>query len=116
MRQIAEGSKIIDFCRDLNKNFILFFYESAIYKVFTALNRFFKNTVLKSANESVFVNTGKKIARRASLGGMGLFFVLVVIFNTTAMVALSKNIDIFSICARVFFLVLGMVLMWWRRA
>lgn len=116
MGQIIENSKIIYFCGNLNKNLILFFYESAIYRIFTAFNRFFKNTILKNTPESVFINSGKKMAMGVSLRGVGLFLVLVVVFNTAVMMALEKEIDIFSICARAFFLVLGVGLIWRRRA
>lgn len=115
MNQVIGNSKIINFCKNLNKNLILYFYNSATYKIFIAFNKFFRNRVLKCADESIFVKTTKKIAAGIKVRNIGLFVILVVIFNTLAMIALGKEIDIFSICTRVFFLILGVILILRRR-
>jgi hypothetical protein len=114
MKEI-EDSKIIGFCKEVNKNILLYFYDSKAYKAFSALNAFFGKTALKNANGSIFVKAAKKIAGETKPKDIGLFIVLVVIFNTSAVIVLGKEIDIFSVSARIFFFLLGIFLIFKRR-
>ena len=110
MKQLITESKIVSFCKNLNKNIILYFYNSATYRIFITFNKFFRNTVLKGADESIFVKTAKKVAAEIKVRDIGLFVILVVMLNTLVMLAFRKEIDVFSICARIFFLLLGVIL------
>lgn len=115
MKEIIRGSKIISFCKNLNKNLLLFFFNSKTYKFFLALNRFFKNVILKNRTQSLFVKTAKKLTKSIAVKDIGLFIVLVTLFNTLAMFVLNRQIDIFSISARMFFFLLGIFLIFKRR-
>lgn len=110
MGQITENSKIINFCKNFNENLILFFYNSSTYKTFIGVNKFFKNRLLKNKRSSIFVRVVGKITSEVNLGDIGLFIILVVIFNTLAMVVFGREVDIFSIGARIAFFILGAIL------
>jgi len=97
------------------KKLLLFFYNSRLHKLVLGFNAFFKNSILKNADKSLIVNSFKKLAFKISLKDTGLFIVLVVVFNTLAMFALGKQIDIFSLSARIFFFVLGIALFFKRK-
>ena len=108
-------SMIITFFANFNKNLLRFFYESHVYKCFLKINVFFKGTFLKNTDKSLIVTSIKKIIKSIQPKDIGLFILLVVLFNTLAMIVLEKEIDIFSISARIFFFCLGMFLIFKRR-
>ncbi len=111
----VKESRISAFFANFNKNFLRYFYKSLVYKCFIKINIFFKNIFLKSMNKSLIVTSIKKISKNIELKDIGLFILLVVLFNTLVMVVLKKEIDIFSTSARVFFFLLGIFLIFKRR-
>lgn len=115
IKQFAAESKILNFSLNFNKNLLLYFYNSKIYECFKRFNRFFISAILNNAKNSLIVNKSKNILKYISLKDIGLFIVLIVIFNTLAMLFLEREIDIFSIGARVFFFCLGIFFIFKRR-
>lgn len=112
IKEISSGSKIIGFLKNLDKNILLYFYNSRTYKLFVFLNNSFKNIILKNVTESLFIKTARSMIKGIELKDIGWFIVLVVLFNTMAMAVLRKEIDIFSVSARIFFFCLGIFLVW----
>lgn len=110
LQRVFEGSGIINFFANLNANLLVCFYNSRTYAVFAGMSRFLKDPVGKNAGGSVVLNFARNIAKNTKMWDMGLFIVLVTVFNTLAMIFLRREIDIFSICARVAFFVLGVAL------
>lgn len=110
IKEIIRESKIISFFANFNKNLLSYFHNSKIYKSFLKLNIFFKDVILKNATKSIIIEKVKNIFKDIKLKDIGCFIVLVVLFNTLAMLFLGKEIDIFSKCARVFFFVFGIFL------
>ena len=111
----VKESRIIAFFANFNKNLLRYFYKSLVYKCFIKINLFFKNVFLKNTDKSIIINSLRKISRNIKPKDIGFFILLVILFNTLAMVALKKEIDIFSISARVFFFLLGIFLIFKRR-
>lgn len=109
IKQIIENSKIISFFADLNKNLLLYFYNSKIYRFFTKINSFFRD-ISKNIDKSIIIRSSRKMLKNITISDIGLFITLVILFNTLAMIVLKKEIDIFSITARIFFFLLGMFL------
>lgn len=105
----VKESRIIVFFADFNKNLLRFFYNSGVYKCFLKINVFFKDVFLKNTDKSLIVTSIKKIIKSIQPKDIGLFILLAVLFNTLAMIVLGKEIDIFSISARIFFFILGIV-------
>ncbi len=103
-------SRIVRFFACFNKNLLLYFYNSGIYKLFVKIKVFFRSAVLKNADESVIIKSTRKVLQEVKLRDIGWFIILVVLFNTLAMVFLGKEIDVFSTAARVFFFALGVIL------
>ena len=110
IKEIISESKIIGFLKNLDKSILLCFYNSKTYKLFVFLNSSFKNIFLKNATKSLFMKIAKSVIKKTGLKDVGWFIVLVLLFNTLLMLGFKKEIDMFSICARVFFLILGLVL------
>lgn len=104
------GYEIIGFFADFNKNLLNYFYKSLVYKCFTKINAFFKDVFLKNMDKSLIVLSVKKIIKNIELKDIGLFILLVALFNTLAMVFMGKEIDVFSISARAFFFLLSVFL------
>ena len=110
IKQIVSESKIVNFFKRINTEMLLCFYKSRIYGIFIKLLNFFKEQISKNIDKSVIIKGVKYVFKNVSLGDLGYFIILVVIFNTLVMLVLKKEIDIFSICARVFFFCLGVLL------
>ena len=110
IKQVVSESKIIKFCANLNKNLLLYFYNSQIYQFFIKIHNFFVNSILKNVNKSLIISSTKNISKHIKLKDIGWFIVLVVLFNTLAMMFLKKEIDVFSVSARIFFFLLGIIL------
>ena len=103
-------SKILSFLSTLNKRLILYFYGSFTYKTFLKMNGFFKNRILQNTNESFFIRLLRGVRKRCNASDAGLLIILVLVFNTLIMFKSGRQIDIFSIVARVFFLSFGVFL------
>ena len=99
-----------DFFVNFNRNLLLFFYKSGTYRLFLRINAFFKNSILKNTDKSLIINSTRKAVSNIRLKDIGVFIFLVVSFNTLLMIFLGKEIDIFSVAARVFFFALGVFL------
>ena len=110
IKQIFRESKIKKLIAGFNKNLLLCFYASRTYGIFKKVNSLFKNVILKNSKESIIIKLIEKAFRSIGLKDVGLFIFLVVIFNTVVMIVFKKEIDIFSISARMLFSILGVVL------
>ena len=67
----------------------------------------FNRSLLKYFHESLIVRSINKLIKNIGLKDIGLFVALVVLFNTLAMVFMGKEIDVFSIFARMAFFFLA---------
>ena len=110
--KVIQGSKIISFFGNLNKILVVSFCNSKTCKLFTKINSFFRNTILVNIDRSKIVKSVKKIALCIGLRDVGIFIILIVLFNTLAMMALGKEIDMFSVSARIFFFIIGVACVW----
>ncbi|UCD55449.1 MAG: hypothetical protein JSV93_01225 [Candidatus Omnitrophota bacterium] len=115
IEDFVKESRIVAFFANFDKNLLKFFYESGVYKCFLKINVFFKDVFLKNTNKSIILISIKKIIKNIHHRDIGLFVLLVTLFNTLAMIVLKKEIDIFSISARMFFLILGIFLVFKRK-
>ena len=115
-RFIAE-SKIINFLASIPKNLITFFMNSATYKLFIKGLSFFKGVCLINAGRSRVIKFCGKVPSSVKRKDVGIFIILVVILNTSAVLILEKEkgLDIFSIIGRVFFFFLGLTLILAKR-
>ena len=113
IRQFIRDSRILGFFATFNKVLVLFFYKSKTHKLFLKVNHFFKDFVIRKNDKSLIVNKAKDIIKLFNIKDVGWFIALVVFFNTAAAMILEKEIDIFSISARIFFFCLGIVLFIW---
>ena len=111
LKSIFAGSKIIGFFNKLNKILLIYFYDSKAHGLFLRINHFFNNIISKNITKSMIVGNAQKAMKQICLRDIGLFFVLSVIFNTLITIAINKEIDIFSMFARIFFFALGIFLM-----
>lgn len=114
IKEILEKSKILRFFVDLNKNLLSYFYKSVAYAAFARGNIFFRNVIIKNLDKSVIINVVKKTLKSVTVKDIGWFIILLVFFNTLVMMTLGRKIDVFSICARVFFFILGVILIYVR--
>lgn len=112
MRQAFEESKIVNFFKGFNANMLTYFYDSHTYKFFKNLNIFFKGVILKNAGNSLIVKSVKGICGYIKLKDIGIFIVLVALFNTAWMLMLKRVIDIFSVLGRGLSILLGSVMIW----
>lgn len=113
--RFANESKIINFFKNFNKNFLVFFFNSKIYRLFININTFFRKTILPNVKGSTVIKSARKITALVKAKDIGIFIILVVMFNALAMFGLKKEIDIFSSIARICFLSLGIFLIFKRR-
>lgn len=110
IKEIIVESRIVNVCANLNRTILLYFYRSKTHELFIDANNFFRKTIPGNAGKSLIVNVTKKLFSRVTARDAGAFVILVTLFNTLAMFAFGKEIDIFSISARVFFLLLAVCL------
>ena len=96
----AADSKIAKFCINFNQRYLIFFYNSAIYKLFRYATMF-RREFLTNAQESSILKAMRRIASGIGLKDIAVFVVLVVICNTLFMLVLEREIDMFSLSARV---------------
>jgi hypothetical protein len=115
MERLIAGSRIAGFFLNLNRNLIVYFYNSKTHGLFININAFFRNAILRNADESAALKLVKKIAAHIERRDIGIFIILTVLFNTLAMAALGREIDVFSACARIAFFVLGAALCIWKK-
>ena len=110
LKKLLLESKILDFLAKFNTKLVGYFYKSITYKIFLKINIFFKRIILQNTNNSYFINALKSSKKRFSIKDIGLFIILVLVFNSLMMFIAGREIDIFSVIARIFFLSLGLFL------
>ncbi len=115
IKQIVSESKIVGFVASFNKNMLIYFHKSKTYEVFLSIISFFRRWVLKNVDKSLIVRMARNIYNHTTLKYIGVFIILVDVFNTAIMAFLKKRIDIFSSSARVFFFILGLMLIYCGR-
>jgi len=113
IKQYLEESRIVNFFGNFDKRLLFYFYNSTTYKLFLRLNAFFRDMFVKNRDRSVLLRAVRKAAENVGPKDMGLLIALVTVFSTFVMILLKKEIDVFSVSARVFFLFLGALLIIW---
>ena len=107
MSEIFNESRIVSFFSRLNKNIIEYWFNSATCGAAKKCREFFGKVVLKNISHSVILRSLGKAAKDVTLSDAGLFVILTTVFNTLAMIFLNKEMDLFSVIARICFLCMG---------
>lgn len=108
-------SRILNFLGGFNRKAVIFFYNSMTYKIFFAASSYINKTIVKAVPTSRLINAFRNVLNFVSIRDVGLFIVLVVVFNTAGIIFLGSNIDAFSAIARIVFFVLGFILILKKR-
>lgn len=110
IKHIIAESSIINFCLNLNKRLVSYFYDSWAYGFFKQFNILFHDVVVKYASGSWIIKAIGNICGILKSHDLGWFIILVTLFNTAIMIVSRREIDVFSICARAVFLFFGLIL------
>lgn len=107
MNEFFKESRIVSFFSRLNENIIEYWFNSATCGAAKKCREFFGKVILKNMSHSVILRSLGKAAKDVTLSDAGSFVVLTTVFNTLAMIFLNKEMDLFSVVARVCFLCMG---------
>ena len=110
LKRIIHGSRIIRSISEFNANYLNVFLNSATRAFFANMNRFYRDRILQYAAGSIIINMTRRAVHKVTLCDLGIFVILVVLFNTLFMLFMQEAIGPLSIYARVLFLLVGLFL------
>lgn len=115
MKDIISESRILRFLKDFNRIVLSIFFGSQTCALFAKARLIFKDAFLKNADKSAILGFFRKAAAGITTRDIGIFIVLLVIFNTLIMLGAGMTVDVFSAAARLIFLILGIFMAGWEK-